>query len=105
MKIRKQISEETAIIGAKLLEKMISRNIIRIIGQWTCLEVRMKKSLEHYMNAYDVAYIYVAESKNLVLVTEDPGMYTNAKSVFGIDVLHVDEFLSIASRPKGSNES
>ncbi len=96
-KIRKQISDETAIIGAKLLEKIVSGNKIRVISQWTDLEARMEKSLKHYVNVYDISYICIAESENLVLVTDDPGMYVNARDVFGINVLHVDELLDITS--------
>ena len=52
-------------------------------------------SLRHYINAYDIAYVHMAKSKNLILVTDDPGMYTNAKNVFKLDVLRVNEFLSM----------
>ena len=50
-------------------------------------------SLEHYVNAYDIAYIFTAKSRNLILVTSDSGMYINAKNVFNIEVILIDEFL------------
>lgn len=82
-------------IGAKLLEKMISGNKIRVIGQRTDLKDRMHMSLRHYINAYDIAYVHMAKSKNLILVTDNPRMHTNAKNVFKLDVLRVNEFLSM----------
>jgi len=104
-RIRKQIDEETAITGAELLEKMASGNMVEVIGQWTGLEARMRESLKHYVNAYDISYIHTARNRNLALVTEDLGMYTNAKNVFKLHVLHVDELLKLHSHSKKQSES
>jgi len=99
-RIRKQIDEETAITGAELLEKIVSGNMVEVISQWTSLKTRMRVSLKHYVNAYDISYIHIAKNCNLVLVTGDPGMYTNAKNVFGLDALRVDELLKLHSHSK-----
>ena len=82
----------------KLPEKIISGNKIRVISKWTSLEDRIKKSLMHYINAYDATYTHIAELKGLTLITGDLGMYANAKNVIGIYVLHIDEFLDSVFR-------
>jgi len=92
-KLRGKIDEETAITGAKLLEKLVSGKIIRVVCPHTSLEARMKKSLQHYLNAYDAAYMHTAKNNNLILVTEDPGMHSNAKTIFNLEVLSTSEFL------------
>jgi len=94
-KIRKRISEKTAISGAKLLEKIISGKGIVVISELTKLDDKMKSSLKHYINVYDISYIHVAREKNLTLITEDSGMHTNARNLFNLEVLYVDEFLKL----------
>ncbi len=92
-KIRKRISEETALMGAKLLEKIISIGGLKVISGWSDLEEQMRKSLKHFVNAYDMAYINTTIEKNLILVTEDTGMYNNAKKVFKLEVKNTEELL------------
>ncbi len=92
-KIKKLITKDAAIAGAELLEKVIAGKMLEVSSGTAKLRDLMDKALRSGMNIYDSAYIHIADKRKVVLVTEDSGLYTNAKEVFGIEVIRVRELL------------
>lgn len=65
----------------------------------------MRKALDHSVNIYDLSYIITAQSQNMVLVTCNNGMYTNAKDVFKIEVMKTEKFLQVYTKKNKINSS
>ena len=90
--LRKVISEEEALEGAKDLAKVLEL-ARRVQLKEEDVEEVMRLALSLGLTFYDASYLYLAKSKDYVLVTEDEDLLKQAATA-GVRAIRVEEYLS-----------
>jgi predicted nucleic acid-binding protein len=91
-RLRRVISEEEALEGAKDLAKVLEL-ASRVQFKGGDVEEVMRLALSLGLTFYDASYLYLAKSKDYVLVTEDEELLRQA-AVAGVRAIRVEEYLS-----------
>lgn len=91
-RLRRVISEKEAMEGAKDLAKVLELTR-RVELKGKEMEEVMKLALGLGLAFYDASYLYLAKSKDYVLVTEDEELLRQA-AVAGVRAIRVEEYLS-----------
>jgi predicted nucleic acid-binding protein len=86
------ISGEEALEGAKDLAKVLEL-ARRVQLKEEDVEEVMRLVLRSGLTFYDASYLYIAKSKDYVLVTEDGELLRQA-AVAGVRAIRVEEYLS-----------
>jgi predicted nucleic acid-binding protein len=90
--LRRVISEEEALEGAKDLAKVLEL-ARRVQLKEEDVEEVMRLALSLGLTFYDASYLYLAKSKDYVLVTEDEDLLKQAATA-GVRAIRVEEYLS-----------
>ena len=91
-RLRRVISEEEALEGANDLAKVLEL-ASRVQFKGGDVEEVMRLALSLGLTFYDASYLYLAKSKDYVLVTEDEDLLRQA-AVAGVRAIRVEEYLS-----------
>jgi predicted nucleic acid-binding protein len=90
--LRRVLSEEEAMEGAKDLVKVLElARRVQLKGE--DVEEVMRLALRLGLTFYDASYLYLAKSKDYVLVTEDEDLLRQAATA-GVRVIRVEGYLS-----------
>jgi predicted nucleic acid-binding protein len=90
--LRRVISEEEALEGAKDLAKVLEL-ASRVQLKGGDVEEVMRLAPRLGLTFYDASYLYLAKSKDYVLVTEDEDLLRQAATA-GVRAIRVEEYLS-----------
>jgi predicted nucleic acid-binding protein len=91
-RLRRVISEKEAMEGVKALAKVLELTS-RVELKGREMEEVMKLALGLGLTFYDASYLYLAKSKDCVLVTEDEELLRQAV-VAGVRAISVEKYLS-----------
>jgi len=91
-RLRRVISEEEALEGAKALAKVLEL-ASRVQFKGGDVEEVMRLALSLGLTFYDASLLYLAKSKDYVLVTENEELLRQA-AVAGVRAIRVEEYLS-----------
>jgi predicted nucleic acid-binding protein len=96
--LRRVISEEEALEGARALTRVIELVERERLGGKD-VEGVMALALSLSLTFYDASYLYLAKSRGGVLVTEDGGLRERARAA-GVRAIGVEEYLAERERDR-----